>query len=153
MNMIKGNFQTESADELYCEDKAFVIRNRALAQRYPGGASAFFEKFMPDQLNEEISVFYGPVQKKLWDCLLDRGFIHNKDFLVVDIDLFNLGDNTWPYPPTPEVTWLKGRRENHAVFLSFIEDKPASEQSEIGLPPGFNSPSGSTEGHETSQTL
>ena len=79
--MPEGNFQTKSTDELYCGEKAFVIRNRALAVRYPGGAGAFFEEFLPDQFNEEIAVFLGPIQNKLWDCILGQDLEHNTDFL------------------------------------------------------------------------
>jgi len=120
-------------------------------RNYPGGLSSFFKEFPPDNFNENLSVFIslGHRAKEIIERIGEHGFNHNEDFVIVDIDLFTRGDNSIPYPPDPEVKWLKAHYANGTVFIIFIAGKPASDQPKLSLVPSLNSPLASTVGHET----
>ena len=102
--MAKKKFKMEWSDEeLRCVFNAVVVRNSAIAQRYPGGMSGFVELCPFNDCNENIVAYssMGGEVNKVIDELIACGFKHKEDFLFVDAGLYLMcgdeGPSRWTW--------------------------------------------------------
>ena len=125
--MAKKKVEMEWSDEeLRCAFNAVVVNNSSIAQRYPGGLSAFIEVCPYSYCNENIMAYssMGGEINKVIDELIAYGFKHKADFLFIDAGLYLMVDSCGPFPVDLEVGWLEGRFEDGGVYVRFVESMP-----------------------------
>jgi hypothetical protein len=125
--MAKKKFEMEWSDEeLRCVFNAVVVRNSAIAQRYPGGMSGFVELCPFNDCNENIVAYssMGGEVNKVINELIACGFKHKEDFLFVDAGLYLMCGDEGPFPVDLEGGWLEGRYEDRGIYVRFVEGAP-----------------------------
>jgi hypothetical protein len=125
--MAKLKFKMDWSDEeLRCVFNAVVVRNSAIAQRYPGGMSGFVELCPFNDCNENIVAYssMGGEVNKVINELIACGFKHKEDFLFVDAGLYLMCGDEGPFPVDLEVDWLEGRYEGRGIYVRFVEGAP-----------------------------
>jgi len=125
--MAKKKFEMEWSDEeLRCAFNAVVVKNSSIAQRYPGGMSAFVELCPFNYCNERILTYssMGGDVNEVIDELIACGFKHKEDFLFVDAGLYLMSGDPGPFDVDLGVDWLEGRFEDRGVYVRFVESVP-----------------------------
>jgi hypothetical protein len=125
--MAKKTFEMEWPDEeLHCVFNAVVVMNSPIAQRYPGGLSAFVEVCPYTYCNEKILTYssMGGEVNEVIDELVACGFKHKVDFLFIEASLYLMAGSPGPFPVDLKVDWLKGRFEDGGVYVRFVESMP-----------------------------
>ena len=105
--------------ELRCVFITLVIRNQALEKKYPGGHSAFLDKYGGEH-NDEITlnVFMAGDYGLQVEDLEKNGLVANEDFVLLDVGIpFEIEGDHVPF--NTSVKWLGGcyKKGGVAVFL------------------------------------
>jgi len=125
--MAKRKFEMEWSDEeLRCAFNAVVVKNTPIAQRYPGGLSAFIEVCPYSYCNENIMAYssMGCEVNDVIDELVACGFKDKEDFLFIEAGLYLMAGSPGPFDVDLKVGWLKGRFEDGGVYVRFVESMP-----------------------------
>ena len=115
-----------SGEELRCAFNAVVVRNSSIAQRYPGGMSAFIELCPFNDCNEHIVAYssMGGEVNEVINELIACGFKHKEDFLFVDAGLYLMCGDPGPFKVDLRVDWLEGRYEESGIYVRFVGSAP-----------------------------
>jgi hypothetical protein len=125
--MARKRFELEWSDEeLRCAFNAVVVKNSSIAQRYPGGMSAFVELCPFNDCNEKITAYssMGGEVSEVIDELHRLGFKHKVDYLFVDAGLYLMCGDPGPFNVDLGISWLSGRYEERGVYVRFVESAP-----------------------------
>jgi hypothetical protein len=122
--MARKRFDLEWSDEeLRCAFNAVVVKNSSIAQRYPGGMSAFVELCPFNYCNEKITAYSSMDDgvSEVIDELHRLGFKHKVDYLFVDAGLYLICGDPGPFNVDLGVSWLSGRYEDSGVYVRFVK--------------------------------
>ena len=113
----------EEDREIACVFHTIVIRNTALAEKYPGGLKAFTEKHLA-KCNRDLTVFcdMGSDIGDVWRELVDHGLVPEEDFIAFDATSHTMsvgrpGNENAEEVIEFTVPWLEGRCTNEGSFV------------------------------------
>ena len=128
----------EEGKEIACVFHTIVVRNQALAEKYPGGLKAFTEKNLA-KCNRDLAVFcdMGSDIGDVWRELVDHGLAPEEDFIAFDATSHTMGlgipgkENTEKAIEF-DVPWLEGRCAKEGAYVWFSENRTSPTAVDSG---------------------